>query len=396
MSRTVRLDAARGGARPVADVARDRRARRGRRGRRRPGGRGARARRATATSRSSRARAAPPTDWYFAAGTTVKGAQQYLVLFNPFGDDAIVDVSFLTDAGVQEPDDLQALVVPRRSRVTIPVQDAVPRQRGRRARPRPRRPGRRRAHAALRRHRVRRRGRCARASRCRSAPQSPRRDVVASRRHHRRRRHRRDRARQLRSDVRRTVEVNVVPRRRRDRSRRSRSTSRRAASSTVDVATRVPGRHAVRGDRRPRATPRATRRPSSPSSSRRGRRRRRARGVASTLGSTRLAQRWVDRAARRPTLDGVVTVVNPGTAAGDRGALVVRRRRHAPARPSEPELRDRRRPLRRRSTWSTSVPAAITCSWSRATSRSWSVLTLIGDAGGAAISAAIPDLARRG
>ena len=40
------------------------------------------------------------TDWYFANGTTVRGAQQFIVLFNPFGDDAIVDVSFLTDGGV--------------------------------------------------------------------------------------------------------------------------------------------------------------------------------------------------------------------------------------------------------------------------------------------------------
>jgi hypothetical protein len=50
------------------------------------------------------------------------------LLFNPFGDDAIVDVSFVTDAGMQEPSGLQALVVPRRSRVTIPVQDSVLRQ----------------------------------------------------------------------------------------------------------------------------------------------------------------------------------------------------------------------------------------------------------------------------
>ena len=69
------------------------------------------------------------SDWYFADGTTLKGAQQYLVLFDPFGDDAIVDVSLVTDDGVQEPDALQAISVPRRSRVTIPVSDLVPRQR---------------------------------------------------------------------------------------------------------------------------------------------------------------------------------------------------------------------------------------------------------------------------
>jgi hypothetical protein len=72
-------------------------------------------------------RAAGP-DWYFAAGTTVAGTVHELALFNPFGDDAIVDITFLTDTGVQQPDDLQAVVVPRRSRITIPVQDAVLRQ----------------------------------------------------------------------------------------------------------------------------------------------------------------------------------------------------------------------------------------------------------------------------
>jgi hypothetical protein len=68
------------------------------------------------------------TEWYFASGTTVDGSLHDLVLFNPFGDDAIVDVSFVTDTGAQEPAGLQALVVPRRSRVTIPVQDSVLRQ----------------------------------------------------------------------------------------------------------------------------------------------------------------------------------------------------------------------------------------------------------------------------
>jgi hypothetical protein len=67
-------------------------------------------------------------DWYFAAGTTVEGAQHDLVLFNPFGDDAIVDVTFSTDTGAQDPAALQALVVPRRSRIRIPVQDSVLRQ----------------------------------------------------------------------------------------------------------------------------------------------------------------------------------------------------------------------------------------------------------------------------
>jgi Family of unknown function (DUF5719) len=69
------------------------------------------------------------SDWYFANGTTDKGAEQYLVLFDPFGDDAVVDVTFLTNDGVQEPDALQGVSVPRRSRITIAVNDQVPRQR---------------------------------------------------------------------------------------------------------------------------------------------------------------------------------------------------------------------------------------------------------------------------
>ncbi len=68
------------------------------------------------------------SDWYFAAGTTVEGSEHYLALFNPFGDDAIVDVEFVTDTGVQQPDGLQAFVIPRHSRVTVAVQDFVPRQ----------------------------------------------------------------------------------------------------------------------------------------------------------------------------------------------------------------------------------------------------------------------------
>jgi Family of unknown function (DUF5719) len=67
-------------------------------------------------------------DWYFAAGTTVEGSEHYLALFNPYGDDAIVDIEFVTDTGVQQPDGLQALVVPRHSRLTVAVQDFVPRQ----------------------------------------------------------------------------------------------------------------------------------------------------------------------------------------------------------------------------------------------------------------------------
>ncbi|HEX6310958.1 MAG TPA: DUF5719 family protein [Acidimicrobiia bacterium] len=68
------------------------------------------------------------TEWLFAAGTTVRGTELMLSLFNPFGDDAIVDLTFLTDAGVQSPEGGEALSVPRHTRVTIPVHDLVQRQ----------------------------------------------------------------------------------------------------------------------------------------------------------------------------------------------------------------------------------------------------------------------------
>jgi len=70
----------------------------------------------------------PSRRWYFAAGDTAKGSAQQLELFNPFGDDAIVDIAFITDGGVQEPADLQGFVVGRHSKVVVPIQDLVPRQ----------------------------------------------------------------------------------------------------------------------------------------------------------------------------------------------------------------------------------------------------------------------------
>ncbi len=71
---------------------------------------------------------APSPEWYFAGGTTVRGTEMFLSLFNPFGDDAVVDVTFLTDTGVQTPEDVRALVVPRRSRITVLVHEEARRQ----------------------------------------------------------------------------------------------------------------------------------------------------------------------------------------------------------------------------------------------------------------------------
>jgi hypothetical protein len=67
-------------------------------------------------------------DWYFAAGTTERGAELNALLFNPFPDDAIVDLTFATDAGFIAPADLQAIVVPRRTRLSVPIGNFVRRQ----------------------------------------------------------------------------------------------------------------------------------------------------------------------------------------------------------------------------------------------------------------------------
>ena len=63
----------------------------------------------------------------FAAGTTAKGSELWLALFNPFPDDAIVDVRAITGDGVRAPGGLQGVVVPRFSRVSVPLHDLVPR-----------------------------------------------------------------------------------------------------------------------------------------------------------------------------------------------------------------------------------------------------------------------------
>lgn len=70
----------------------------------------------------------PASVWRFASGTTVRGAQLWLALLNPFPDDAIVDVGFVTDEGPSAPGPLQGLVVPARSRLAVAVHDQVPRR----------------------------------------------------------------------------------------------------------------------------------------------------------------------------------------------------------------------------------------------------------------------------
>lgn len=55
---------------------------------------------------------AASTTWYFADGATTLEAKDDLVLFNPFGEDALVDIQFATDRGPARPSALQGMAVP--------------------------------------------------------------------------------------------------------------------------------------------------------------------------------------------------------------------------------------------------------------------------------------------
>jgi hypothetical protein len=72
------------------------------------------------------ATASSPT-WHVAGGQTTRDARERLVLFNPFADDAVVDISFTTAEGVREPDAFRGFVVPARRVVAVDVGTAVQR-----------------------------------------------------------------------------------------------------------------------------------------------------------------------------------------------------------------------------------------------------------------------------
>jgi hypothetical protein len=52
------------------------------------------------------------TNWYFATGATLVNASTVISLLNPYPTNAIVDLSFVTDQGVESPSDFQGLLVP--------------------------------------------------------------------------------------------------------------------------------------------------------------------------------------------------------------------------------------------------------------------------------------------
>lgn len=66
--------------------------------------------------------------WYFANGTTERDAVEVLALFNPFPDDAIVDITFATDDGRDEPAALAGLPVAANSTTLVDVHEHVRRR----------------------------------------------------------------------------------------------------------------------------------------------------------------------------------------------------------------------------------------------------------------------------
>lgn len=68
------------------------------------------------------------TRWYMPEGATTRAATLIYALFNPFPDDAIVDMTFSTDEGRAAPNEFQGLVVPANGLLPIDVGSHVRRR----------------------------------------------------------------------------------------------------------------------------------------------------------------------------------------------------------------------------------------------------------------------------
>ena len=58
---------------------------------------------------------------FFAAGSTLRGIHQSVIVENPYASDAKINLTLRTNVGVQQPDAFQGYDISRRSRVVIPV-----------------------------------------------------------------------------------------------------------------------------------------------------------------------------------------------------------------------------------------------------------------------------------
>lgn len=66
------------------------------------------------------------TNWWFASGTTTNEVTYQLYLLNPFPDDAVVDVTFVTDGGIREPTAFDGRLIPAQSLTMLDVTPVVP------------------------------------------------------------------------------------------------------------------------------------------------------------------------------------------------------------------------------------------------------------------------------
>jgi hypothetical protein len=65
------------------------------------------------------------SEWVITSGSTLPGSRLQLVVFNPFPDDAVVDIDFVSEVGARSPEDLIALHVPAQSSRVLEIGDVV-------------------------------------------------------------------------------------------------------------------------------------------------------------------------------------------------------------------------------------------------------------------------------
>jgi hypothetical protein len=69
------------------------------------------------------------SQWYFATGATLINAAVTLSMLNPYSTDAVVDLSFTTDQGLEQPQEFQGVVVAPGQLVTVNLGDHLRRRR---------------------------------------------------------------------------------------------------------------------------------------------------------------------------------------------------------------------------------------------------------------------------
>ena len=67
-------------------------------------------------------------EWYFAVASTRRDARVRLSLLNPYADDAVVDIAFVTDEGAREPVAYKGVVVPANALVVLDLGSEVTRR----------------------------------------------------------------------------------------------------------------------------------------------------------------------------------------------------------------------------------------------------------------------------